>query len=247
MTTLHLVDGPTAAESLRVALDSSAEHADEAVAWFPDDLSCGPLDPDDPDARVRWWQWWDEMVAAQTGETPDRPAHLPAELAEFWARVAAADRLVVWYGRDNAGELSFFHALCDQLPDRPLEAVELLGAAGAYSPHELARYLSRPEPVTDDERAAARHAWQRITRENQTFRIVAGELTSAPADHYDTALVEATGPDWTPIARTVATVMAARNVGDSPLFWRVKTLVDAETLLADGNPWLARQTKIKRP
>ncbi|WP_051178905.1 DUF3658 domain-containing protein [Nocardia concava] len=247
MTTLHLVGGPSAAESLRVALDGSAEHADEAVAWFPDDLSCGPLIPDDPAAREHWAEWWDEMVTAQTGAPPDPPMSLAEELAQFWDTVAAAERLVVWYGRDNAGELSFFHALCDRLPDRPLEAVELLGAAGAYAPEELARYLPRPEPVTADERAAARHTWQRITRENQTFRIVAGELTSAPADHYDKALLDAAAPDWTVIARVVAPVMAARNVGDAPLFWRVKALVDSGALLADGNPWLVRQTKIKRP
>ncbi|WP_334026508.1 DUF3658 domain-containing protein [Nocardia terpenica] len=211
---------------------------------FPIPLSTGPLEPDNPAVRLQWWQWWADMVVAEGYPDPVRPG---VELAAFWDKVDAADHLVVWYGRGNAGELSFFHALCDKLPDRPFDVVELPGATGARTPRELAPHLATARPITADERAAARRTWQRLERENQTFRIISGgELVSAPADHYDDALLDTTGSDWTPILRVVAPVMAEMKVADSPLFWRVKSLVESGVLVADGDPWLVRQAKVKR-
>lgn len=248
MGTLHLVDGPSAAAALRVALSRSADRADDSVAWFPDELSAGPLEPDDPAVRVEWWQWWAEMVAAQTGSPATRPASLPGELTAFWERIGNADHLVVWYGRNNAGESSFFHALCDKLPDRALDVVALPGAVAACTPDELSQHIATARPIAAAERSSVRETWRRLRRENQAFRTVrGGELVSAPADHYDNALLNAASSEWTPIARTIAPVMAGMDVGDSPLIWRVKTLVDSGALVADGDPWLARQTNVKRP
>ncbi|WP_405496858.1 DUF3658 domain-containing protein [Nocardia sp. NBC_00511] len=248
METLHLVDGPSAAESLRVALSGIAGHENDSIAWFPDDLSIGPLTPQDPAIRAQWWRgWWEEMVIAQTGAESTHVDDLPAELTAFWEAAEQADHLVVWYGRDNAGELSLFHAVCDRLRDKPFDVIELLGAVAAYDPDKLAVHVPEARPITATERATARHTWQHLREENQTFRIVRGDLVSAPAHHYDGALLQAATADWTPIARTIAPVMAAMNVGDSPLIWRVKTLTESGRLLIDGDPWLARETSVKRP
>ncbi|GAB0107307.1 hypothetical protein JMUB6875_63010 [Nocardia sp. JMUB6875] len=241
---MHLVGGPSAAEALRAALNGNAEHAKDFVEWFPDDLSAGPLDTDAPAVGVQRRQWWQDMVGTRTGS--DR-LHLAEKQAAFWERADAADHLVVWYGCDNAGELSLFHALCDKLPGKPFDVVGLPGAIGARTPDELAHHLAAARPVTADERAAARRIWQRLKRENQTFRVISsGELVSASADHYDSALLAAANSDWTPIVGVVASVMAEMNVADSPLFWRVRLLVESGALVADGDPWLVRQVKVKR-
>lgn len=244
MDTLHLVDGPSAAEALRTALKGSADDGGDSVEWFPDSLSAGPLERGDPTVRLAWWQWWADMVVAEGYSDPVRPGE---QQAAFWEKVDAADHVAVWYGRDNPGELSFFHAVCDKLADRPFDVVELPGMTGARTPGELAPYLATAHPITADERAAARRTWQQLERENETFRIISGgELVSAPADHYDCALLDAAGSDWTRIVRVIAPVMAEMNVGDAPLYWRVKVLVESGALIADGDPWLTRHTKVKR-
>ncbi|QLY28912.1 DUF3658 domain-containing protein [Nocardia huaxiensis] len=246
MGSLHLVGGPTAAKSLYRALDGSPGRAADSVVWFPDALGIGPLAPNGPTVRAEWWQWWDEMTTAYFDADPEPPETYSRQLAAFWDRVDSADRLVAWYGRDNADESAFFHALCDRLGDRPLDVVALPGAIGAREPGELARQLDAARPVTATERSAVHRTWKRLEQENLTFRIVRdGALVSAPADHYDRALLEAAGADWTVIVRIVAPVMAAMSVADVPLIWRVQTLVESGAMVADGNPWLARQTKVK--
>ena len=51
--TLHIVPGPSTAGVLGQALRDAGRA--EAVLACPDDLSCGPIDSDDPAARVAWW------------------------------------------------------------------------------------------------------------------------------------------------------------------------------------------------
>src|SRR5882672_7331415 len=106
MKTLHIAPGHSAAGSLRQAMRDAGR--DERVLLSPDDLSCGPIDPDDPSARAAWW--------ATFYEAPE----FEAEFTAFWDSVATTpDRLVVWLGRHSAHELAFFLALADRLCDRP--------------------------------------------------------------------------------------------------------------------------------
>ncbi|WP_280453759.1 DUF3658 domain-containing protein [Nocardia brasiliensis] len=247
MGSLHLVGGPTAAVSLRTALHASPAHAADAVIWLPDDLSIGPLTPNGFAVRDEWWRWWGEMTTAYFGADPEPSETYPQQLAAFWDRVDDAAHLVAWYGSDNAGEAAFFHALCHRLGDRPLDALALPGSIGGRDPEELSRQLEAARPVTATERSAVHRTWERLVQENETFRIVRdGDLVSASSDHYDRALLEAAGADWTPISRIIAPVMAVMSVADAPLIWRVQTLVESGAMVADGNPWLVRRTKVKR-
>ncbi|WP_067542841.1 DUF3658 domain-containing protein [Nocardia crassostreae] len=247
MDRLHLTSGPSAAGALRVALSTDPAHSHDTVLEFPDSLAIGPLRPEDSATRAAWWRWWDEMAAAETGEDISRSPDLPRELTDYWAAVDSAENLVVWFSRDNATELSMFHQICDTLADRSFDVVEIPVAVAAQYPEKLAESLSGTRSITASEHAAARRNWRKLVQENQTFRIVTESgLTSAPADHYDNALLAAAGPDPTIIARVVAPVMADMNVADAPLFWRVQSLIESGALIADGNPWLARKTKVRR-
>lgn len=244
MGTLHLVAGPTARDTLLTALSESGRCAQDSVIAYPDVLSSGPLDPDTPDTRIHWWQSWPADMAAAQGTAVTTPL---SELPEFWKKVEAADQIAVWYGRGNASESSFFHAMCAKLPDKPFNLITLDGAMGAHSFEDLLQHFGSSRPISVDERTRACTTWHRLQRENLTFRITRdGELSSAPADHYDRALLDSAGCTWTPIVRIVAPVMVAMNVGDSVLFWRIKTLVEAGAMISDGDPWLVRETKVKR-
>src|SRR5476649_819932 len=117
MRTLHIAPGDSAGGSLAKSLLDAGRY--EEVLRSIDDLSCGPIDSDDPSARTRWWSQF----------------HSDAEekdlLAKFWNRVATADeRLVVWFGRHSAQELAFFLALADRLGDRPYDIVDVTNLPG---------------------------------------------------------------------------------------------------------------------
>lgn len=243
MHTLHLVSGPSTAGALRIALDTKTEYQQDRVAWFPDSLSVGPLEARDPVARLQWWQWWADMVTAQTGQ----PASRPGEKQEaFWQEVSNADRLVLWHGQGDAHDSAFFHAMCDKLPEKAFSLVTVNGATGAHAADELAVHLSHVRAITVRERAAARAVWKRLEQENRPFRVLShGKLISAPADCYDSALLHATGPHWTPITHVVAPVMASMGIGDAPLFWRIKLLTESGALIADGDAWLVQRSRVK--
>src|SRR5580692_6277168 len=97
MKTLHIAPGDSAGGSLAQAIRDAGR--DEEVLSFLDDLSCGPINPDDPAVRAAWWSRFHE------------PSEVEAHLRRFWERVmTTSDRLVVWLGRHSARELAFFLA-----------------------------------------------------------------------------------------------------------------------------------------
>src|SRR5476651_831493 len=165
MRTLHIAPGDSAGGSLQTALRDAGR--DEEVLRSIDDLSCGPIDSDDPSARTRWWSQF----------------HSDAEekdlLAKFWSRVATADeRLVVWFSRNSAQELAFFLAMADRLGDRPYDIVDVTTAPGRFprvaslAGHRLSTLLGSERSVTEQERNEAGAQWQRLRRENAPFRVV---------------------------------------------------------------------------
>jgi hypothetical protein len=246
MRTLHIAPGDSAGGSLAKALRDAGR--DEEVLRSIDDLSCGPIDSDDPSARTRWWSQF----------------HSDAEekdlLAKFWNRVATADeRLVVWFGRHSAQELAFFLALADRLGDRPYDIVDVTNLPGLprrvalLQGDRLSAQLGSARPVTAQEREEARAQWQRLRRESAPFRVVSpAGLVSAPIDYFDPWLMARATPDW---QRSISLVMETighnaepyYQVGDVMLLTRIVALVEAGKLLADGDPWDMRSCRLRLP
>ncbi|WP_198347772.1 DUF3658 domain-containing protein [Nocardia terrae] len=244
------MSGLSAAGALRSALDADPTTAGSSIAIFPDHLSCGPLASGDPGVRVRWWQsWWPDLLRAEgyIDDPESWTARLPERLEKFWHTVDVAARLVVWRGVGNANELLVFHAITDHLGERVFDIVDVPHPVGTATPAEFRALLSTARAITPAERVASRCLWQRLEQDNAMFRVITSAgLRSVPPDHYDAALLDAAGREWTPIVRVVAPVMAAMNAGDAELFWRVASLVDSGALSADGNPWEVKTTKVKR-
>ena len=67
------------------------------------------------------------------------------EFATFWNRVLTTEeRLVAWFGRHSAKELSFFLAWTDRLGDRPYDIVDVTGLQYPYVRSDGSQNLSRP-------------------------------------------------------------------------------------------------------
>jgi hypothetical protein len=255
MKALHIAPGYSAGGSLKAAIHGAGR--DDAVLKWPDDLSCGPIDPDDPALRTAWWDY---------GEDWD----LAAELRAFWERVAGAEeRLVVWFSRHAAGELAFFLAWADRMGDRPYDIVDVTGftypitqegssvmslptpAVFYLWPDTLRSLLDSGRPITAPESAAASQRWRELKSENAPFRIVTeAGLASAPLDHFDQLLLDQAGADWRKVLRVVGGAMArsgetCRQVGDTMLLRRLVALIEAGKLVADGDPWEMRVCRVR--
>jgi hypothetical protein len=254
--TLHIAPGDSAGGSLLEAQRDVG--SDDEVLRFRDDLSCGPIDPDDPATRA---QWWSRFYNASEVETT---------LRTFWQRAMQTDdRLVVWFGRHSASELAFLLAWVHRLKDRSYYVIDVTArelpfrqrdgsvamkpaqAVSIITPEALASLLGSERPFTAREREENQRIWGRLRRENAPFRIVTDAgLTSAPIDYFDPALLEQATPEWRSVARLVGAAMAYSEpyfqVGDLMLQSRVVALVGEGKLLAEGDPWEMR-SRVRHP
>lgn len=247
MKTLHIAPGLSAG-GLIVQAVRGAGRPDKILSW-PDDLSCGPIDSDDPAARGTWWAsfhgYW----------------NIEASLRAFWEQVRTTDdRLVVWFGRHSASELAFFLALADRLGGRPFDIVDVTGlvfplgrganrsatsapaqAVAVLNPERLRTLLDRERPATALEVEQVSQSWHQLTLENAPFRIVtATGLASAPIDYFDAPLLQQAKREWKKVIRIVGDTMGFCDeryfqVSDTMLLARIVALVGEGKLLADGD------------
>jgi len=249
MNMLHIAPGHSARGSIVEAIRAAGR--EDQVLPFPDDLSCGPIEPDDPSARASWWaEFYDDM-------------QVDGALQAFWERVASFEgRLVVWFGRHSASELAFFLAWADRLGERPYHIVDVTGRRLPFRTQDGSVILSKPgqlvallppdalrsllgeeRPVTAQERDEWRQHWRRLRSENAAFRIVTeAGLVSTSIDHFDPLLLAEATSEWRKVARVVGGTMGHNSepyyqVGDLMLLTRIVALVDEGKLLAEGDPW----------
>jgi hypothetical protein len=247
--TLHIVPTDSAGGSLLQAIRDDGR--DDEVLRFRDDLSCGPIDPYEPEVRAAWWESYYERLK------------IDAAHRDFWDRVASTDdRLVVWFSQHSASELAFFLAWVDRLGEQTYDIIDVTGrlfpfrgldgsvvpsrpvqAVSALPPYALKSLLGKHQPIAVQQRDKSRRHWRQLRTENAPFRIVAETgLVSASIDHFDPWLVAQATSEWQAVRRVVARAMILNSqpyfqVGDVMLHKRVVALVDEGRLLADGDPW----------
>jgi hypothetical protein len=260
MKTLHIVPGDSAGGSVLSTLREAG--LDEEVLRFRDDLSCGPIDPDEPSTRAAWW--------AEVYESFD-VAKAEAEERAFWKRVMTTDaRLVVWFGRHAARELSFFLAWVDRVGDRPFQIIDVTGrevpvtrrdgsrdvypagyvaTMGNEALHSL---LGSERPITPEEQIEARRRWQKLRGENAPFRVVTEDgLVSAPIDYFDNWILGEAAADWKSLQRIILDAYGShgdpyQQTGETMLRVRAVALVGEGKLVAHGDPW-KRSAPIRLP
>jgi len=259
MKTLHIAPGYSAGASLRQAIRNASPN-DELLRW-PDDLSCGPIDTDDSLARAVWWGHIDDDW------------NLESVLNGFWERVAKSeDRLVVWFARHSAREVSFFLNWANRLGDLPYEVIDVTGrqfpttmhdgtpvmtkpakAVSQLGPPSLAAMFGSERELAEGERDAARQLWKQLRMENAPFRIVSESgLISAPEDFFDHLLLRSVTKNRQKIARLIGDTMQKNyepyiQVGDQMLHTRVVSLIDEGKLLAEGDLRDMRNCHVRLP
>ncbi len=248
MKTLHVAPGDSAGGSLSQAIRTAGR--DDEVLSFLDDLSCGPIDSDDPAARSAWWS---PFYSEDRGFTAYDTA--------FWSRVLTTDApLVVWVGRHSAQELAFFLAWVDRLGDRPYGVIDVTGrqwpvvrkdgaaalsrpvqAVAHIQPWDLQTLLGTERPLTGAERDAFGRQWRQLRHENAPFRIVTADgMASAPADVFDPLLIERTTREWQTVLRVIGDTMGYNaepyvQVNNLMLHQRLVALVGEGKLLGEGD------------
>jgi hypothetical protein len=244
--TLHVVFNPSAADSLRQALQQSGRN--ERVISLFDSLSFGPIHPPSAELRCKWveeelgYANWEEVVG---------------EANSFWIEsLSIGDRKVAWLSRRSAQEYAGFLEWLWRLGEEPAEVIDLTDVMVAGGKHEPTKphlavslgmlppnqilennILDRMEKLAPPLRARYRESWGRLRAENASLRVLsAGELVSAPLSFFDPLLLSCATPEWQKAARVIggalweSSTASVLQVGDLVLCARARALAGAGLL-----------------
>ena len=119
---LHIAFGRYAAAHLGKALEYlKYDKRSEAVLAYSDDLSYGPIDPPDPQAR---WNW-----AKREANLPRHERKQFMEMDRFWdLALSAPGRRVVWVTRRSPQDFMGFLHWVSRLGDAAYDVVDLTDA-----------------------------------------------------------------------------------------------------------------------
>lgn len=264
MTDLHLTCGDLAGDSVRALLAERVPAAQVRV--LRDDLAVGPLaDIDTPPcaARVAFWE------AVWPPQAPDRPNFSGALVADAdWlaglsavpapqedGRGEEADEggvptsITVWHG-DSASEQLMLARMAAALEASGVPLLEIACGTGdsrvgtrmavsMHSPEALAERF-RPLPMSAERQAGLAAAWREQRQAGYLIRRWRdGRFHGEDFASLDAALRAAAQPDFAPLARAMAEVMAHCDgffPTDFFLYWRTRELATAGALELQGEP-----------
>jgi hypothetical protein len=245
---LHAVFDASASGCLKQALGRGRR---DGVIWLSDDLSIGPIDRTDGEARTRWMQ---EQFGVDAFEES-------ANIDAFWSDVASRDNhIIAWVSRHDVTEHAGLLELLRQRGEAPLDVVDItdvefagledrpdpapaLGIASLAPAQDIERKLRESAaPMSASARLSYAENWARLRRENAVLRIVENlTLVSAPVTHFDARIVSFATPDWQSVARILGPFYStARAEGfNAPdlrfVLSRVTALVESGQLEGDGD------------
>jgi hypothetical protein len=240
------------------------------LAEIADDFAVGPLGSmDSPEGIEARRQWWRDILAGgdyegivDNGKTGDDNA----TVAGIRQRLAADEKEVLWiWAAQNKHDVSGYYWLIGQLKEFQgrvfilyLNNLPFINEKGQlFYPNNLfeippreflkARKLARP--VTPSEFEIDPDEWQRLCLEDKGVRILEGgkKLTQHPYSYYDEELKKFIGGDWVKASKLIGQFLgkAKQVTGDAYLLWRIKQLVAAGELDAQGELRGMREFEIK--
>jgi hypothetical protein len=237
MTSLHVVSGFSAAESIASAM--AVVDPTSKVVGFPDRLSAGPLSDVDGSGALQeaFWEragggaeWREWRAAEQAG----------------WEEVRTSREIVVWHG-PSPTEYLFALRLAARVraSGQSLSEVVLHGssrcmpaffhAVSARQPHDLEPMLTTKRRVVDLERRA--ETWAEACADGACFRELAddGSLTALSEDAYDALLLGHCSSEWTRTPTVMGMAMAEVPIGDRHAAWRIAELISSGVLQGRGD------------
>ncbi|AOJ30229.1 DUF1835 domain-containing protein [Burkholderia metallica] len=266
MSTIHVIQGGTAAASLREALAQAGRH-DEHVVGLLDDLGFGPLKGADetPDTRAAFWR---RVLGDQI---PDWNAEIEGEFARLDQLAMDTGQVVVWHA-PSVGDKLLLRRVAYHLRNVPqrlnevrlsaadfdpaqrasLSRTDQACATGMFSPAELARKRPVAAPISVLRIGRLALEWQEAKHLNAELRYwVSNTIKSGHYEDLDALILARAQADWLPARRLVGGIMADADrgglfVSDAIAWWRCRELAAAGRLeLQDDTPDALSFTQVR--
>jgi hypothetical protein len=233
---INLVQGHSAGGLLRRACRQFGLPGEVRV--IDDELSVGPLSDDQ--VRNEWWR---------TVYGPYPEAHQPS-LYDQWQAICddigAAGELVLW-SSDSARDYVFGRMAAFMLGGRAAILQVLVPPSGKlegvpfHGPDVLAGMESNRRALTTIEVASWGESFANQLRQSSGIRLLHEDsITARPENAFDEYLLERCPLDWTkwyrPIGEAIADCDGQNLIGDAFFSWRLRLLVEAGRVEAQGDP-----------
>ncbi|WP_271409954.1 DUF1835 domain-containing protein [Pseudomonas sp. Q1-7] len=242
----HLTCGDVAAVGVRRVLGDAAA---EPLRVMRDDLAVGPLldvDQRPCSARIAFWlSVWPDTVMPR----PDFESGLSAD-ADWLASLRQQDRPVtVWHG-DSCSEQLLLARVAAALEHSELPLWEVAcgtgdsgvdgrRAVGMIDPAVLSAYYL-PKRVDAERQAGLAAQWRTaVAAGSDIRRWREGDFHGEDHRAVDTVLLAACTPEWRPLARVMAELMARSDgffATDFFSFWRARELAAQGRIELAGSP-----------
>jgi len=214
---LHVTFTQSGAGFLRQALHQMGVR--EHVLAFPDNLSFGPIDTNDPDARRKWA---DVNLRPSDDSLPPR-VDLPTlppiwngwrsladETKEFWTKTLEATACTVWFTRRIPGEFCGFLAWVEHAGPKHYSVVDMTDVRSSVdrfpafslafadpSKVDLQSLVKGAAPLQPKVREGYLQSWRKLRSENAPLRvIVEQQLVSASLDFFDEDILSCVPVNW---------------------------------------------------
>jgi hypothetical protein len=254
---VNVVFGKLAADVLRSALTNCGRSEDIVV--FPDDLSCGPLNPLG-DARETWMQ---NNLYLSPGDW----GVFPRQLGDLFNNLKFQHgRIICWVCPNSVNEFCGFQQCIEQIAG-DLYYVNTMAAAqfeqignpdegfpprlAHITPEIAVQLIGKEIPLSESYRAGQLKNWQRRRAENAALRIIGAQgIQSVSLSYFDPLLLAFADAELQP-ARWVIT-QAAVEANSNNFFradmmiltGRLRALVKQGQLFADGDV-MDREVRIR--
>jgi Protein of unknown function/Domain of unknown function (DUF1835) len=233
---LHVVFTETGAADLREALKTSGR--DDAVVSLADNLSFGPIDPADPEARRTWVE--KELGFTGWPSTPEQDGDngwedISVRAHAFWNEsLSPRHRKIAWISCLSAMEYAGFLEWLWRLGDAPCEVIDLSDVKISYRREHgpprrplLAMSLGMldhntignndlwdlAEPLQMSARGRYLDLWRQLRSENAPLRVIDGDkLVSAPIDFFDPLLLSYVNANWQKVAMVVGKALTDQTM-----------------------------------
>jgi hypothetical protein len=233
---LHVAFTDTGTADLREALKTSRR--DDAVVSLADNLSFGPIDPVDPEARRNWVE--KELGFAGWPSTPEQDGDngwqdIMVKAHAFWNEsLSEQHRKIAWVSRRSAMEYAGFLEWLWRLGDAPCEVVDLtevkISSRPEHGPPRRPRSAMSlamlgpdticnndlwdlAEPLQMSARGRYLDLWRQLRSENAPLRVIDGDkLVSAPIDFFDSLLLSHVKANWQKVAMVVGKALTDQTM-----------------------------------
>jgi Protein of unknown function/Domain of unknown function (DUF1835) len=266
---IHIVFQFNDVDALKKAFELDPSFAGDVIQ-IEDELGVGPIagiyTQEGIEARKQWWREiltggdYDGLVDA-AGRVDDNE-----KVAALKQRLMADEKEIVWiWAAQNKHDVSGYYWLMSQLKEFQgrifilyLNNLPFINEKGLiFYPDNLfqipakeflkARKLARP--ITLSEFEVDPDEWTRLCQEDKGVRILEGgkKLTQYPYTYFDEELRRFITGDWIKVSKLIGQFLgkAKQTTGDAYLLWRVKQLVGAGELDAQGELKGMRDFEIK--